>query len=301
MATADVCSPGAARRRPTGNLYPVAWRIDCSSSKNMWPRGFFVAGCRVTSACALISMTVAARTAHATEVTVGGAYWRPSPSGTMTITEGARAGSGGKVDLSDDLDLGAGDVGEGSLRGAVGRHRLYISYDPLDFGGTTTPQRAFSFHGATFPAGTQVRSDVGLRLVVPRYDYALIDGSGGKLRGGLQAYVWTFDARLRGSSSGQILDEERHFTHVLPALVLAGEVPLGGFELAADGAFGAIGGERYAVDFTPRVSCTLWSRWHLAIGYRWLKFAFHETTNRADMTAQGPFVSIALDLVSVDM
>jgi hypothetical protein len=250
------------------------------------------------AACAL-AWCASARADGAVRLTVEGAYWRASPSGTTTVTEGGRAGSGGEIDLSDDLDLGSGDLGEGEIALSYARHRFSLAYQPLDFGGSTTIGRDLVFHGATFPAGGRVRSDVGLRFVIPRYDYGLLDGPAGAFRAGLEAYVWTFDARLRESSPGPVLDEERRFTHVLPAVTLQGTVPLGlgGLALGADGAFGVIGAGRYAVDLRPRVEKTLWDRCRVAVGYRWLRFAFRETTNRGDLTAQGPFVSVAIDVL----
>jgi hypothetical protein len=52
-------------------------------------------------------------------------YWRPSLSGDMTITAGGQAGSGSRVDFSDDLDHGTANAFEGGvsvLLGTVWRH-----------------------------------------------------------------------------------------------------------------------------------------------------------------------------------
>ena len=238
------------------------------------------------------------RADSAVRLTLGAAYWRPLPSGTTTITQGGQAGSGGRIDMADDLNLGAANVAEVSIDGELGRHRFGASYEPLSFDGETTTSRTLRFHGVTIPAQTRLRSDVGLRLVMPRYDYALLDGSAAELRAGLLATIWTFDAQLRGAKPAGGIDESRHFTHVLPAVTLSGGLPLAGWQLAARSAFGVLASDRYLVDLAPELRRRLWDRCSLAVGYRWLEFVFHETTNRGHLTFQGPYVSASLEVMA---
>jgi hypothetical protein len=231
-------------------------------------------------------------------LTLEGSYWRAFPSGTVKITEGGRAGSANTIDVGDDLDLGAADAAEGSIDVALGRHHFSLSFEPLGFDGVTTTRRSLRFHGAEIAPGTRLRSDLGLRFVIPSYEYELLAGSSAaELRAGLLAYVWTFDTRLHGSGPGGLVDERRRFTHALPALTVSGALPIAGWKLAAGSALGVIGSDRYAIELTPELRRTLWKRWSFAIGYHWMKFAFHETSNRADLTLQGPFVSVALDVM----
>jgi hypothetical protein len=163
-----------------------------------------------------------------------GAYWRSYPSGTMTITEGGRSGSGTRIDLSDDLDLGAANVGEGRIGGEIASHRLSLGYEPLSVTGEATLGRSVVFHGVEFPAAERVQSEIDLRSIVPRYDYMLLDSPTARLRAGLGAYVWTFEAKMRGSSG----DTSRSFTHVLPLVPLESEVPFGPWSVAATASFG---------------------------------------------------------------
>jgi len=253
---------------------------------------------RIVTLLLLALRAATSRADSAVRLTLGAAYWRALPSGTTTITRGGQAGSGARIDMADDLDLGAANVAEVSIDGELGGHRFGASYEPLGFDGETTTSRTLRFHGATIPAQTRLRSEVGLRLVMPRYDYALLDGPAAELRAGLLAYIWTFDAQLRGATAAGSIDESRRFTHVLPAVTLSGGLPLAGWELAARSAFGVLASDRYALDFSPELRRRLWDRWTLAVGYRWLELVFHETTNRGDLTAQGPFVSVSLDVMA---
>jgi hypothetical protein len=226
-------------------------------------------------------------------VTLGASLWHGIPSGTMQITEGGRPGSGSEIDLGDDLDLGAGNIPEGFVDGMWGRHRFGLAFEPLAFDGVTTARRTLEFHGATIGAGSRVHSDLALRFIVPRYDYGLIEQGGAELRAGLLAYVWTFDAQLRAAGPTGAVDERRRFTHALPSATLSGTVPVFGAELDADAAFGTIGSNRYAIDLAPQARVTLWNIGNVALGYRWLKFVFRETTNRGDLTIHGPYVSFS--------
>ena len=219
-----------------------------------------------------------------------GEYWRAYPSGTITITEGGRPGSGTRIDLSDDLDVGAADVGGGRFGAEIGRHRLSVSYEPLSASGDATLRSSIVFHGIEYPAGERVRSDVGLRSIVPRYDYTLLDSAAATLRAGLAAYVWTFDAEMRGSSG----DASRSFTHVLPLVPLEGDLSFGRWSVGTGVSFGMLASDRYVVEVDPGISATLVPGCRVRLGYRWRDFAFHETTNRGHLEMHGPVVSLWL-------
>jgi len=260
-----------------------------------------VRGLAIATLLWVVWPAASARSDWPIRLTLGGSYWHAFPSGTVKITEGGRAGSGNTIDVGNDLDLGAADLGEGSIDAGLGNHHFGLSYEPLGFDGVTTTRRALQFHGAEIAPDTRLQSDIALRFVIPRYEYEFLTGPSAELRAGLLAYVWTFDARLRGDGPGGLVDERRRFTHALPAVTLSGALPVAGWEIGAGSAVGVIGSDRYAVDLTPEVRKTLWKRWSFTLGYRWLKFAFHETTNRADLTLQGPFVSVALDVMAAPL
>src|SRR5262249_35752188 len=83
-------------------------------------------------------------------------YWRASLSGDMTITAGGQPGSGSRIDVSTDLDLGTTNAFEGGARVSLGRHELAVRYDPSSFHGDATLHRPIVFHDATYPEGEHV-------------------------------------------------------------------------------------------------------------------------------------------------
>ena len=116
----------------------------------------------------------------------------------MTITAGGQPGSGSRVDFSDDLDLGTANAFEGGVNLRLGPHELGVRYDPSSFHGDATLDRTIVFHGATYPAGDRVSSDVSIDFIIPEYDYRFWSLNGTDLRGGIRGYIWTFDSELKG-------------------------------------------------------------------------------------------------------
>lgn len=218
--------------------------------------------------------------------------WRPSPSGDFLITKGGRAGSGTKIDVADDLDLRTGNAPSVQAEVARGPHRGYLTYEPLTWHGSSTLDRAVVFRRVRYPAGDHVRTDLTMNFVTGGYDYAVVDAPESSLRAGLAARVWTFEASLDGSPSGG--DTRRVFTHGMPLLTLVGERRFGTWRAAADVAFGVLSSDRLLLDADLCVGVRLAEGLTLDAGYRLWKMRFHETTNRADLGAGGPFLEMEL-------
>ena len=236
----------------------------------------------------------AAAPASALEIAPIFRYWRPSLSGDITITAGGQPGSGGRIDVSSDLDLGTANAFEGGARVSLGRHELAIRYDPSSFQGDTTLQRPFVYHGTTYPAGERVSSDVSLDLVIPEYGYRLWSAAVADLRGGIRGYIWAFDSELKGTGPGGVLDQSRGFTHALPAGFFALEGAWGDLRVGGTAAGGLLASDRYVADFEAGVGYgLLGGRAEVDVGYRWLRFDFHETTNVGALTESGLLVSLS--------
>jgi hypothetical protein len=221
-------------------------------------------------------------------------YWRASLSGDITITAGGQPGSGSRIDVSSDLDLGTTNAFEGGARVSLGRHELAIRYDPSSFHGDTTLQRPIVYHGTTYPVGEQVSSDVSLDFVIPEYGYRLWSAAMADLRGGLRGYIWTFDSELKSTGPAGALDESRSFTHALPAGFFSLQGAWGDFRLRGTAAGGLLASDRYVADFEGGVGYALFNdHAQVDVGYRWLRLDFHETTNLGALTESGLLVSLS--------
>lgn len=225
-----------------------------------------------------------------------GRYWHPAIEGEVLITRGGEPGSGSRVDVQDDLDLCDGSAWEVGVSVGYGRHRVFLSYEWVSFCGDSTLDRPIVYRGTTYPAGEHVETDLDLTFWKLGYDYAFVGdpraSAGLVVRGGVAGWLWDYDGRLRGTDSD--LDESRSFSHVLPVATLAAEGAFGVFHVAGRASGGLVASDRYVVDLEASVGVTLWKTLSLDVGYRWMNFSFHETTNEADLTLYGPFAGISI-------
>lgn len=221
-------------------------------------------------------------------------YWRPAPSGDMLITRGGVPGSGTRLDFEDDLDLETADAANFGLDIAYGAHRFHISYEPLTWHGSSTLTRSVVYHAVTYGIGETVDSDVEMTFLRGGYDYALVNEPGGKLRVGLEAYWWQFDATLDGSVGGKT---RREFSHVFPAIYLDADARFGSWHIRGKAAYGTMfESDRYLVDLEAAIGIRLWQRLTLDVGWRYWNLVFHETTNEGNFKASGPFVELSIDI-----
>jgi hypothetical protein len=238
----------------------------------------------------------AAEPEEATPFVVGidARYWRPWASGKLFITEGGNAGSATWIHLHDDLDLDPANGWDVGLVARYGRHRAHFTYAPLAFHGDARLDESVVYNGGLFPAGDRVRSDIQLDHYEVGYEFGILAEPETQVWGGLSAWIWTYDGKLDDQTSG--LDRHRTFTHVYPVLTLSGLHRIDVLKLAAGGKLGGLAGDRYAIDAEASVGVRLFERADLDLGWRYERFAFHETTNEARMTFQGPFVRLSVDL-----
>ncbi len=212
----------------------------------------------------------------------------------MTITAGGKPGSGSRIDVSNDLDVGTTNAFEGGARVSLGRHELAVRYDPSSFHGEATLARPVVYHGTTYPAGEQVSSDVSLDFVIPEYGYRLWSAAVADLRGGIRGYIWTFDSELKGTGPGGVLDQSRSFTHAVPAGVFSLQGAWGDIRIGGTAAGGLLASDRYVADFEAGVGYSLLGNHaQVDIGYRWLRLDYHETTNVGALTESGLLVSLS--------
>ncbi len=247
-------------------------------------------------ACPAVATIEAPCSPDAWRFGVRGRYWMPSISGSTLITLGGEPGSGTSVDVDDDLDLDRGDGWEGGVSVAYGRHRATLGYESNSFSGSSTLDRTIIFHGMTFLAGTEIESDLDLTCWKLGYDYAFVSGasnsSGVTVRGGLSAWLWDYEGRVRSDVTSQ--DTSRGFSHVFPVATLEAEGRFNWLHLGARLAGGALADDRYVIDAEASVGVTLGSVASFDVGYRWMNLSFDETTNEGDLTLYGPFAGLSI-------
>jgi hypothetical protein len=227
-------------------------------------------------------------------VTPRGRVWHAVPAGDyLHITLGGEPNTATDVETDDDLDLEAALAWEAGVEVTFRRHRLRVSHESIRSEGENFLEDAFVFHGDVYPAGFTVDSSVELTFWKFGWDLRLAGSPRSEVRAGLSGWIWTFDASVDGGPAGK---SSRAFTHVLPLLTLDAETRLGPLVVGGSVAGGAVDDDRFAIDAEARAGLRLGNRVQADLGWRFLRFAFHETTNVGDLVFHGPFARLSIDL-----
>lgn len=224
-------------------------------------------------------------------VWVRGEYWFVKPTGQLVITRGSRPGTGDVGHLGEDFGLERRGVPSAELGATFSDHRLRLAYLDLHLHGSTDLDHDLIFHGETYPAGSEVKSDLDLPRLSFGYDYNVWETSWTSTRVGLIGHIYWVAARLRSGD----LDESRGYSRGIPALTASVEGRLAPFHATLDGSLGYsesdhdfFGGARLLA------GVRLWGTLDLDAGYRWERLDASAETNRVALTIHGPEVSAAL-------
>jgi hypothetical protein len=123
--------------------------------------------------CALTLLLLRAMPIGAFEIGVRGYYWLPGFK--ADIKSDSSGMSGTNIDLKDTLGINTKAFPSVEVFGGGGRHHLGFTYTPIDYSGSTTLATKIVYNGRTFLAGTNVDSDLKLRMFDLEYRYTLLD------------------------------------------------------------------------------------------------------------------------------
>jgi hypothetical protein len=221
-------------------------------------------------------------------------YWLAEPGGHVDVEAGQAPATSTHAGLERDLNL---DDDEPLLWQAaldLGEHRVSAEYLPLSFSGRGATN-GFSFHGAVFPNGDTVSSDLDLETWAVKWDYALSKQkrTADAFRLGLGAWWWDLDLAVNGNPSGNA--ESREFSRVYPGVHALMTMELGeSSTLDLAGAVAASNFHRRLYDWNATLHYPVSDYVRLGAGYRWLIFDFNETTNDGDFHFEGPFGALQI-------
>ncbi len=100
-------------------------------------------------------------------------YWFPSFKADMRV-DGAGV-TGSNLNLKDDLGVGTGSFPTFEVFGGLGKHNLNLAYTPISYSGSTRLTQQIRFNGQTYAAGTNVDTDLKLRMLDLEYQYTFLD------------------------------------------------------------------------------------------------------------------------------
>jgi len=226
------------------------------------------------------------------EVTTRARAWWASISGDLLITKGSVSGSGSTADLRDDFGLDDDVVPTVGVDIRYRRHRVRLAWEELSYDGSATLDSGLIFHGTAYPPGEHVDGSMCLTLWEAGYQYALVCTPCTEVWVGAGVWWWEFCSSLDGNDTG--LSESRSFSHLYPIGTVDAIQRFGNFSLRGGVHGGLLADDRYALDLEAGVGWRVWGPIELEAGWRWMRFAFHESTNEMIATFSGPYVGLSV-------
>ena len=126
-----------------------------------------------TVLCALALLLLWAMPVGAFEIGARGYYWFPGFKADMKSDGAAKPGT--DINLKDNLDVGTKAFPSVEVFGGLGRSHLGLTYTPINYSGSTTLATKIDFSGQTFAAGTNVDSDLKLRMLDLEYRFTALN------------------------------------------------------------------------------------------------------------------------------
>jgi hypothetical protein len=126
-----------------------------------------------TALCALALLLLWAMPVGAFEIGARGYYWFPVFKADMK-SDGAGL-SGTDVNLQDNLGVGTKAFPAVEVFAGLGRSHLGLTYTPIEYSGSTRLAVPINFDGKPFAAGTNVDSDLKLRMLDLEYRFTALN------------------------------------------------------------------------------------------------------------------------------
>jgi len=126
-----------------------------------------------TVLCALALLLLWAMPVGAFEIGARGYYWFPGFKTDMKADSASLSGT--DINLKDNLDVGTRALPSVEVFGGLGKHHLGLTYTPISYSGSTTLATKIDFNGQTFAAGTNVDSDLKLRMLDLEYRFTALN------------------------------------------------------------------------------------------------------------------------------
>jgi hypothetical protein len=145
-------------------------------------------------------------------------WWFPTLSGKVSSSTTNAPGTG--LTASGDLALKTSRnfIWPALTTHFAERHRVTLSYLPMDYSGNRTLAQSITFAGSTFGAGTRLQSELSLTDVSAAYQYDLLKASSGSLFLSIQAHYLDLKAHLKGTNGSTVTDVSKRLQIPVPTI-----------------------------------------------------------------------------------
>ena len=126
-----------------------------------------------TVLCALALLLFSAMPVGAFEIGARGYYWFPGFKADMKADSAGLSGT--DINLKDNLDVGTEAFPSVEVFGGLGRSHMGLTYTPIAYSGSKRLAIPINFAGKTFAAGTNVDTDLKLRMLDLEYRFTALN------------------------------------------------------------------------------------------------------------------------------
>lgn len=221
-----------------------------------------------------------------------GRYWKPKLDSTVKIVDN---NIGTSINLVNDLGFEEKKAfGEARLQiKFFDRNKFNFSYLPLKWNGDQVLTQTIQFNGATYSVGTQVQSQLDMKLFKADYEFDFIAGRYGFL--GATFDVMVADTHIELKAPAQAIDEQHNATVPIPMIGISGRlnfVKWMGLTARVSGL--PAGGYGYVVDAEGSLDINPVKYVGISGGYRYFRAQATYQDNKADYKLDGPFVALKI-------
>ena len=218
-------------------------------------------------------------------------YLSLDADGTFAANDGI---VGTEIDFDNDLNFDDSENVYAQAALQFGRLRISAEYLPLDFSGNNTITRNITFGGLTFPAGTNVSSDVEMNVFDFAMAFHLIDVDDGPLRVQLGPEVAVkiadVDLSFRDTASGTV--ESVSATVPVPTIGARGRIAFSDYA----GVVGRIGylevSGNSVLDADIQLEFSPLPLLGIFAGYRYIDVDVDESDVIVNSTFSGPYAGV---------
>ncbi len=225
-------------------------------------------------------------------IELGGAYWKPNLDSTVKIVNN---NIGTSINLVNDLGFDENKAfGEARLQiKFFDRNKLNFSYLPLKWDGDQVLTQTIQFNGATYSVGTQVQSQLDMKLFKAGYEFDFITGGYGFL--GATFDVMVADVHIDLNAPAQAIDEKHNAIVPIPMFGVSGRLNfIKWMGLTARVSGLPAGGYGYVVDAEGSLDINPVKFVGISGGYRYFRAQATYQDNKSDYKLDGPFVALKI-------
>ncbi len=220
--------------------------------------------------------------------------WIPTFEGELRVDDGSVTGT--EMDLQDDLGIDDEYFPGAEAFFGIGDHEITVSFSQIDLSGSKKISKDITFNGDTYPAGTNVDSELTTSMIDLEYQYKFLNLenilAGFSL--GLIAKVKFFDGEFNLSSSA--VESREDIQVPVPMLGLGAKIGILADVLEARAKVAGIGYDgSYSYDASADISVNPFPFLNIYGGYRIMSLKIDDVEDiYTKMDFYGPYAGLAI-------